>query len=231
MKFEHADEPKRGDTTRGGDSDDARQAHLTSPRRVVPDDSPVHKKDWALTSEAFDRLLACLDTDRERAGVKYETVRRKLVKFFEWRGAEFPEEHADEAINRVARKITEGEEIRDLNHYVGGVARLLLMEIFKRRHQERAALEHLPASELPAEESAEINPRVKCFEICVDALAAENRDLIVAYYREEKRNKIEHRKELARRLEIPLNALRIRAHRIRAKLEECVHRCVEGPPR
>ncbi len=158
-------------------------------------------------------------------------VRRKLVKFFEWRGAEFPEEHADEAINRVARKITEGEEIRDLNHYVGGVARLLLMEIFKRRHQERAALEHLPASELPAEERAEINPRVKCFEICVDALAAENRDLIVAYYREEKRNKIEHRKELARRLEIPLNALRIRAHRIRAKLEECVHRCVKGPPR
>ncbi len=231
VKFEHADEPKRGDTARGGDSDDAIQAHLTSPLHVVPDDSPVHKKDWALTREAFDRLLACLDIDRERAGEKYETVRRKLVKFFEWRGAGFPEEHADETLNLVARKIVEGEEIRDLNHYVSGVARLLLMEIFKRRHQEHAALEHLPAPELPAEESAEINPRVRCFEICMEALAAESRELIVGYYREEKRNKIEHRKELARGLGIPLNALRIRAHRIRAKLEECVHKCVEGPPR
>lgn len=231
VKFEHADERKRGDTARGGDSDDALQARPNAPPHPVAPDSPVHKKDWALTREAFDRLLACLDTDRERAGVKYETVRRKLVKFFEWRGAEFPEEHADEAINRVARKIVEGEEIRDFNHYVGGVARLLLMEIFKRRHQERAALERFPAPELPAEESVDTGPRVKCFEICMDALAAENRELIVGYYREEKRNKIEHRKELARRLGIPLNALRIRTHRIRAKLEECVHKCVEQPPR
>jgi hypothetical protein len=38
-------------------------------------------------------------------------------------------------INRVIRKIDEGEEVRDLTSYAHGMARLLLLEIFKR--QER----------------------------------------------------------------------------------------------
>src|ERR671938_30866 len=62
----------------------------------------------ALTAEAFTKLLARLDPDRERAGEKYEELRRTLVKFFEWRGAPFPEDQADETFNRVARKLDEG---------------------------------------------------------------------------------------------------------------------------
>jgi DNA-directed RNA polymerase specialized sigma24 family protein len=58
-------------------------------------------------------------------------------------------------------------------------------------------------------------------------LSDESRELIVAYYREQQRAKIKLRKELAERLGIPLNALRIRAHRIRAKLEECVVNCLQ----
>ncbi len=61
----------------------------------------------------------------------------------------------------------------------------------------------------------------------MQSLPAENRELIIEYYQEEKRAKIDRRKNLAERLGVPLNALRIRAHRIRAKLEECVHECVE----
>ncbi len=49
----------------------------------------------ALTSETFAALLFSLDADRERAGEKYEDLRRTLIRFFEWRGAPFPEEHAD----------------------------------------------------------------------------------------------------------------------------------------
>ena len=58
-------------------------------------------------------------------------------------------------------------------------------------------------------------------------LPAENREMIVEYYQEEKRAKIDKRKVLAEQFGVPLNALRIRAHRIRAKLEDCVHECVE----
>ena len=39
-----------------------------------------------MTPEEFEALLAQLDPDRERAGERYETIRRKLVRLFEWRG-------------------------------------------------------------------------------------------------------------------------------------------------
>ena len=61
----------------------------------------------ALTQESFAALLLFLDADRERAGEKYEELRRTLIRFFEWRGAPFPEEHADETLNRVARQAAE----------------------------------------------------------------------------------------------------------------------------
>ena len=76
----------------------------------------------ALTSEAFTKLLARLDPDRERAGEKYEDLRRTLIKFFEWRGAPFPEEQTDETFNRVARKLDEGIEIKNIGGYCYEVA-------------------------------------------------------------------------------------------------------------
>lgn len=189
------------------------------------DSVSTRKKGWALTQDALDRLLAQLDADRERAGEVYEGVRLKLVKFFEWRGAKAPEDHADETINRVARKIEEGEEIRNLSAYFLGVARLVLLEVFKEIEGERAALEQLPS--LVMGESEQADARRECFELCLQNLPVESRELIVEYYREERTAKIVSRKGLAERLGIPLNALRIRAHRIRSRLEECVRECVE----
>jgi hypothetical protein len=46
----------------------------------------VPKDTWELTQSEFDSLLARLDPDRERAGVLYEMLRRKLVQLFEWQG-------------------------------------------------------------------------------------------------------------------------------------------------
>ena len=55
-----------------------------------------HEK-WALSQRGFDRLLDRLGPDRERAGERYEALRFKLIKFFEWRGSPFPEGDTDEA--------------------------------------------------------------------------------------------------------------------------------------
>ena len=49
-----------------------------------------------LTADIFAKLLARLDPDRERAGERYEDLRRTLTRFFEWRNAPFPEEQTDE---------------------------------------------------------------------------------------------------------------------------------------
>lgn len=191
-------------------------------------DSPVSlKKSWVLTQEAFDRLLASLDDDREQAGKKYERIRVKLVKYFEWRGAVFPDAEADETINRVARRIEEGQEVQNLNAYFYGVARLIFIESLKAREREQVIIEHEPVVVLPAiEDHSEAEARRACLSRCLQRLPDESRDLIIDYYREEKGKKIENRKGLASRLGIPLNALRIRAHRIRASLEACVRECL-----
>src|SRR5206468_187108 len=70
------------------------------------------KKGWELTKAAFDDLLECLSPDREQAAAAYEEIRRKLITFFEFRGCLSSQDQADETINRVARRIQEGEIIQ-----------------------------------------------------------------------------------------------------------------------
>ncbi|MEW6212969.1 MAG: hypothetical protein AB1631_31890 [Acidobacteriota bacterium] len=188
-------------------------------------DAVPQKKGWALTREALDKFLARLDEDRERAGAKYETIRSKVISFFEWRGFAFAEDHADEAITRVIRKIDQGEEIRDPATYVYGVARMMTLEIAKQRERQSAALENVSSPQ--QEEEIDSRKRADCLNECLKKIPAESREMITEYYSEEKGEKIEHRKRLAEKMGIPLNALRIRALRVREKLGQCLDGCLK----
>lgn len=192
----------------------------------MADPLPNDRK-WSLTEEAFDRFLHCLDEDRDRAGEKYEDIRGGLVRFFEWRGCSFSEDRADETINRVAKKLGLGEEFRDIYTYVYGVARLVRLEALRESSRERTALEALPHNQIPHEESEDLQTALECLKRCLERLSPENREMIEGYYQGEKSAKIEHRKRLAEKLALPLNALRIRACRIREKLQVCVGSCVD----
>jgi len=182
-------------------------------------------KDWTLTEQAFAKFLACLDPDAARAGEKYEALREALVKFLDWRGALFPEELVDEAFNRVARKLDEGETIRDAPAYCHGVARLVFLQSLEHPCNKRVDIEELARIASPEPEPDVADVRRECFTRCLRELPAENRELITEYYRKQKRQKINNRLSLAERLGIPLNALRSRTQRIRDKLERCVMRC------
>jgi len=175
-----------------------------------------------LTCEGFEALLAQLDSDRERAGERYEIIRRKLVRLFEWRGCDTPEDLTDETFNRVARKLAEGTELRssDPYGYFCGVAHLVYKEVLRRCSRERRAVEAggWPSPESPSEAE---DPHLACLRRCLDGLPRDQRDLVLRYHQEE--GHIQNRQTLARELGIPLNALRIRVHRIRRKLETCVH--------
>ena len=187
------------------------------------------KKDWVLTPEAFAGLLAALDPEESRAAEEYEAVRRRLVRLFQWRGVEFAEDYADETINRVARKLEEGERIQNLSGYIGGVARLVLLEAHKERERARAAFDSLPPPVVEAEtEADEGEGRVRCFESCMGALDAETRTLILEYYDDAGGARIGKRKRLAAALGLEMNALRNRALRVRERLERCIRECVEG---
>ena len=182
----------------------------------------------ALTAEAFTKLLACLDPDRERAGDKYEDLRRTLIRFFEWRGAPFPEDHTDEAFNRVARKLGEGLEIRNIRGYCYEVARLVCLEALKGADSKRDPLEadgQSAAAVAGVDEAAEREIRLTCLDRCLDNLPAGGRKLILEYYRDESRGRIDRRKALAETLKLNREALANRAQRLRGKLEQCVTRC------
>ncbi|MGH9900437.1 MAG: RNA polymerase sigma factor [Pyrinomonadaceae bacterium] len=183
-----------------------------------------------MTGEAFGRFLSCLDADAERAGEKYEAIRRKLLKFFDWRGAHFPEECSDETINRVVRKLEAGETIRDIPTYCHGVARLVLLETLKRPDNRHVSLDELRSTPAPPPSREEDGAPRECFARCLDELPAESRQLILQYYQDERRDKINNRQAMADRLGIPLNALRCRVQRLRDRLERCITNCLGRRP-
>jgi DNA-directed RNA polymerase specialized sigma24 family protein len=184
--------------------------------------SPERERE--LTSKAFAKLLAKLSADPEIAGIEYEELRRRLIKFFEWRGAFFPEDLADETLNRTARKIDEGEEIeKNVIALALGVAHFVFLETTKHPNNRRAPLEDLIPVAAPPEHRVEDDDlRAVYLRECLRGLSKENRELIIEYYGEEGRAKIEDRKALAEKLGISLNALFSRAKRIRDRLEQCV---------
>src|SRR4029077_4720264 len=115
---------------------------------------------------AFERFLAALAADRDAAADRYEQIRSKLLRFFEWRGGRFPEEHADETMTRVMRKLDEGEMILDAGTYCYGVARLVLLEALKQQDKQQEALRGFTVSAaavLPIEAS-DIERRLGCLE-------------------------------------------------------------------
>jgi RNA polymerase sigma factor (sigma-70 family) len=180
--------------------------------------------------ENFDTLLNWLDSDRERAGEKYEDIRHSLIKIFVWRGCNRAEDLADETIDRVMRKARELAKTYKGNPalYFYGVAKKVLLE-----HQRR---EFTPVSPLiivnvaapePEDLYNQEDAKLDCLESCLQRLSQEDRDLILLYYQKEKQAKIDFRKFLAEQVGIETNTLRVRVYRIRNILHDCISKCLE----
>jgi len=184
------------------------------------------KSEWVLTQAAFDGFLATLDRDREKAGEKYEYIRLKLLKYFQWCGSDVPDIDADETINRVTRRLYEGQHVYNLTGYIYGVAKLVRAESLKQRSRRRSLDEgsFIELSSIGVE--VEVANYQECMERCLGCLSDEDRDVISEYYRYKKPEKIDCRKRLAARLGISLNTLRVKMHRQRMNLEACVARCL-----
>jgi RNA polymerase sigma factor (sigma-70 family) len=175
-----------------------------------------------LDQESFDTLLGWLNQDRELAARKYEEIRRRLIKIFTCRGCVEAEDLADETFDRVTRKAREVARtyVGDPALYFYGVAHNVHLEHLRGKFRRP-----LPAIE-PQVRVEESEPEYECLEECLRRLTRDDRELVLQYYQEEKRAKIENRKHLARQLGIAINALRIRAYKIRVILQQCVQECV-----
>jgi DNA-directed RNA polymerase specialized sigma24 family protein len=182
-----------------------------------------------LSANAFAKLLDSFGSDRESAGEKYEDLRRILTRFFEWRGAPFPEEQTDETFNRVARKLDQGAQIKNIGGYCYEVARLVCLESLKSHDVKRTPLnaKNLWAVTQARDDDADREAHLDCLDECLNQLSNDNRELIMTYYQDEKRSRIDTRKILAERLGLRRDALANRAQRLRDRLEQCVTRCAE----
>jgi DNA-directed RNA polymerase specialized sigma24 family protein len=183
---------------------------------------------WQLTRDAFSRLLAALSPDAEVAGGRYEELRRALLRFFEWRGAWDPEARTDETLDRVARKIEQGETVLDPVAYARAVGRRVLLEDAKRSRRRTVELmdHHAPRAVDPP--SPDADACSACLDRCLAGLPASSRELIVRYYDNAEGRTIDIRSRLASEMGIPQGALRNRAQRIRDRLEECVRACLRA---
>lgn len=179
---------------------------------------------WSLSSAAFERLLAVLADDREAGAAAYAALRLRIAGLMRWWGAPDPEALADQTLDRVAIKLDEGAPVtRDrVGAFARGVARLIFLEA----RRAPAHVADFPVLEAPLAEPPSPAP-LDCLDHCLDQLSADDRALVLRYY--DAVNQIAQRRALAAEYAVSAGALRLRTHRIRARLEACVTSCLRRP--
>jgi DNA-directed RNA polymerase specialized sigma24 family protein len=180
------------------------------------------KKLQNLSQENFDRLLRWLDDDPERAGSAYEKIRWRLIAILASRGCAIPDELADETIDRVARRIADIQQ-----NYVGDKA-IYFLGVMNNVHHEYLKR---PMLVKPPEVFVDVEANERkhlCLERCLHQLSANSREVIQRYYAEDRQAKITLRKRIADELGVSMNTLRLRALRIREKLQACIQQCLEA---
>jgi DNA-directed RNA polymerase specialized sigma24 family protein len=180
----------------------------------------------ALSEPVWNALLERLGADAESAGMEYERLRQRLIRFFEWKGCVACEDHADDVLTRLARRISDGEAIASVQAYALGVARFVVKEA-------GAAPLHLAIDEarggrLPSAADAEPDARADCLDRCLDAMPQATRHVTLRYYEGSGGAKVKNRRTIATELGISERALRLRVFRARESLEECVSACLGG---
>lgn len=193
----------------------------------------IFKKDWVLNAEAFEKLLASLDGNPEKASLVYEEIRKRLIRQLRANQSQIAEEQADEVFNRVARKIHEENFVLDKNNpypYFHQTARYILLEHQRRARRKILGLEDLPLSEEPSYNPEEVLNRfaerlrneagLNTLRECRESLSEKDISLLDRY----DAAKGKQRQQLAKETGKTVNALKISINRIRKKLIDCAKR-------
>jgi hypothetical protein len=187
--------------------------------------------------ELEEEFLAFLNSDRSELGLspaevvnhrarRYVEMHARLVRLFAWRGCHEPEILADRALDRAKhtwnKRHSSETEQRDISNpiaYLCSFVRFIFLEWLAEQRR--------PQLPLPTGSSDVDEVALDCLDQCLDGtLAPEERTLICEYYQGEKRPKIDHRKAVAGKHHLSVNALRIECYRIRRRLRMCVFDCM-----
>jgi len=172
----------------------------------------------------FDRLLAWLDPDPDRAGQLYESIRWRLIAILASRGCHIPEELADDVIDRVARRV------KDIEATYTGDKAIYFLGVMNNVHHEYLRRPPVPRLVTAGNDQVEVKEQTHvCLELCLEKLSPHAREIIGQYYAADKSAKISLRKLVATKFGVSGSNLRLRALRIRAKLQTCIEQCMEVP--
>jgi DNA-directed RNA polymerase specialized sigma24 family protein len=188
---------------------------------------------WVISPRVFDALLNWLDQGTNSSGKTYLEMQRRLVSYFDRKNCSTPDELADETLNRVARRLEEEGTIESETpaKYCYIVARFVFLEYLRESHRKGIALDEARRQGpgvyfvVPEGDNDE-EKRLACLRQCISKLDPVGRELVTRYYVGKARVKIANRRSLAESLGITMNALAIRACRLRDKLEACIRQCL-----
>jgi RNA polymerase sigma factor (sigma-70 family) len=161
-------------------------------------------------------------------------MRRRLVAYFDRKNCQSPDDLADETLTRVMRRLEEEGSILDASpaRYCYIVAKYVFLEELRRPRSSEVDVEqffYIPAPVKGTTDSTETDEDreelLNRLDLCLSKLDQQDRDLILEYYQEDQRAKIERRRSIAFKLGLTMNAVSIRACRIRNKLEVCLRNC------
>jgi RNA polymerase sigma factor (sigma-70 family) len=185
------------------------------------------KRERSPTEEELQKLIDWLAP----AGRDYVTEHARLAKMFSVRGCVDEWELADEVLNRVATRIDklretyQGDPIKCLIGFKDYVYKEYLRDPKWDRPADPDRPARLPARPNPESISEVKEWKFECLEECLAELSEADRTLICRYFEEDKLQKL-GRRTLAEELELTANALRIRAHRLRGRMRECMDLCL-----
>ncbi len=175
----------------------------------------------ALKQSPHQKLLDAFGPDPEQAELRFAQLRQRLIYFFAARRLPFAEDLADEAIERCARRVSEGAPLQStVEAFALGIARNLEREQWK-----RPAPASLPAHLAAPASSPEVSILSQCLDECLQQLSTSERSSILRFYSATGGEKIRQRQLLAAELQVDANALRVRMYRLRQRLESCVRAC------
>jgi DNA-directed RNA polymerase specialized sigma24 family protein len=194
----------------------------------------VLDQERGLSQWGFIRLLEWLDGGVDSNGQTYLEMRRRLTSYFVRRGRPFADDLADETLSRISKTLEQDGTITvtPQARFCYVIARFVLLEDIRREQRQQRRDQATRATRagtgawngrlaelLQAESGATLERRMERLDHCLQLLAPEQRDLIVEYYRDTGQGKIARRRDIAKCLGISVNALCLRASRIRAALE------------
>ena len=184
---------------------------------------------WELTQETFKGLLRSLHMEEEAAVERYRRLHGRLVLFFMRHRSYHPEDLADQVVNRLARKLSEGLSIGNIEAFALGMARLVVREEQTRSLRERNCYLELCRNESVVQRT--FNERENSYQWMENQLATlpvSQRSMLERYHEGDGIRRIRERQKLAEEMGLSIGTLRKRIFDLQAMLRIKLARTAEG---